>query len=152
MAVWNERIKKRRKELGLTLIEVAEKLGVSEATAQRYESGAIKNIPYDSMCLYSEILKTTPTYLMGWEDLEQGTKIQEDDLAKVGTTPEKIKDDILNLKPFDNIVDAITFIKDYEVKFFLELDLSNKTVDDVVKLVNNILKSTQDTIKKERNR
>jgi Predicted transcriptional regulators len=146
VAIWNERIKKRRKELGLTLIEVAEKLGVSEATAQRYESGAIKNIPYDSMCVYSDILKTTPTYLMGWEELEQDTKVTKEDLSKIGTTPEKIKDDILNLKPFNNIVDAITFIKEYEVKFFAELDLSNKTINDVIDLVNNILENTQDTI------
>ena len=38
----HNRIKKRRIQLGLTLIEVANKLGVSEGTVQRYESGFIK--------------------------------------------------------------------------------------------------------------
>lgn len=47
MAIWNERIRARRIEKGITLAQVAEKLGVTEATAQRYECGNIKNIPYE---------------------------------------------------------------------------------------------------------
>lgn len=69
MAIWNERIKKRRKEKHITLKEVAEYIGVTEATAQRYESGnGIKNIPYDMVVRYSELLDCSPSYLMGWED------------------------------------------------------------------------------------
>lgn len=70
MAIWNERIKNRRKELGLTLLDVANKIGVTEATAQRYESGKIKKIPHENICAYAEILDCTPAYLMGWEDKE----------------------------------------------------------------------------------
>ena len=36
-----ERIKKRRKELGLSAEQIAEKLGVSPATIYRYESNDI---------------------------------------------------------------------------------------------------------------
>ena len=39
MAEINDRIKERRLAAGKTLLEVAEYLGVKEATAQRYESG-----------------------------------------------------------------------------------------------------------------
>lgn len=68
MSIWNERIHERRIEKGLTLAQVAEKLGVAEATAQRYECGSIKSIPYECMCAYGEILNCSPAYLMGWED------------------------------------------------------------------------------------
>jgi transcriptional regulator with XRE-family HTH domain len=68
MAIWNERIHKRRKESGITLAQIAEKLGVTEATAQRYERGNIKSIPYEHMCAYGEILHCSPCYLMGWEE------------------------------------------------------------------------------------
>lgn len=37
----NEYLKIRRKELQLTLVEVADKCGVSEATVSRWESGDI---------------------------------------------------------------------------------------------------------------
>ena len=39
----NEKIKSRRQELGLTLEEVGNYVGVSKATVQRYEDGEIKS-------------------------------------------------------------------------------------------------------------
>ncbi len=68
MAIWNERIHERRIERGITLSQIADRLGVTEATAQRYERGNIKNIPYEHMCTYGEMLHCSPAYLMGWED------------------------------------------------------------------------------------
>ena len=44
VGIINDRIWERRISLGLTLLNVAEQLGVKEATAQRYESGAIQTI------------------------------------------------------------------------------------------------------------
>ena len=67
MPIWNERIHERRIEKGITLAQIAERLGVTEATAQRYERGNIKSIPYEHMCAYGEILNCSPAYLMGWE-------------------------------------------------------------------------------------
>jgi len=46
MSIWNERIHEKRTEKGITLAQVADRLGVTEATAQRYERGNIKSIPY----------------------------------------------------------------------------------------------------------
>lgn len=68
MSIWNKRIHERRIEKGITLAQVAEKLGVTEATAQRYECGSIKSIPYECMCAYGELLNCSPAYLMGWEE------------------------------------------------------------------------------------
>lgn len=68
MGVINDRIRERRIALGLTLLEIADFLGVKEATAQRYESGAIKSIGHETISRLSEILKCSPSYLMGWDD------------------------------------------------------------------------------------
>lgn len=62
-----DRIKERRLALGLTLLDVANRLGVKEATVQRYESGEIKNIKHDTVLRLSQILNCAPAYLMGWE-------------------------------------------------------------------------------------
>lgn len=67
MSTLNERIKERRLQLGMTLLQVANALGVKEATVQRYESGEIKNIKHDTIYQLSKILQCTPAYLMGWE-------------------------------------------------------------------------------------
>ena len=56
-----------RKELGLTLKEVADYIGVSESTVQRWESGNIKNLRHEKIIKLAEVLKTTPAHLMGWD-------------------------------------------------------------------------------------
>lgn len=71
MAILNERIKERRLSLNLTLLEVAEFLGVKEATAQRYESGDIKNIKHETIVCLAELFNCSPAYLMGWEEKNQ---------------------------------------------------------------------------------
>lgn len=60
-----ENIRRRRTELGFTLLEVAERLGVKEATVQRYESGSIKTLKYDTITNLSDILQISPVELMG---------------------------------------------------------------------------------------
>lgn len=67
MSILNDRIKQRRTALNLTLLQVADQLGVKEATVQRYESGDIKNIKHETIAQLAEILKCSPAYLMGWE-------------------------------------------------------------------------------------
>lgn len=61
-------IKSRRKELKLTLKEVADKLHVSEGTVSRYESGDIQNMGIDKIAALARVLECSPGYLMGWED------------------------------------------------------------------------------------
>ena len=62
-----ERMKARRKELGLSAEYVAERLGVSPATIYRYEKGEIEKMPGNILEPISRILNTTPSYLMGWD-------------------------------------------------------------------------------------
>lgn len=62
-----ERIKKLRKEKGLSVDYIAEKLGKNRATVYRYESSEIENLPYPILVPLAEILGTTPMYLMGCE-------------------------------------------------------------------------------------
>lgn len=63
-----ERIKARRKELGLTADVVADALGVSRATVYRYESSDIEKLPTTILESLSKVLHCSPAYLMGWED------------------------------------------------------------------------------------
>lgn len=68
MSMLSQRIKELRLKRNKTLLEVAEAIGVREATLQRYESGKIKNIPYEKIQAIAEYLNCTPSYLMGWSD------------------------------------------------------------------------------------
>lgn len=64
-----ENIRLRRKQLGMTLEEVAAKVGVSRQTMSRYETGVIGNIPSDKIEKLALALETTPAYLMGWTEV-----------------------------------------------------------------------------------
>ena len=61
-------LKTRRAELGYTLLDIAKKMGVAEATVQRWESGVIKSIRYDKITKLAEVLDVDPVDLMGWEE------------------------------------------------------------------------------------
>ncbi len=63
----SEILKKRRSELGYTLLEIANRMNVSEATVQRWESGNIKSLRYERIAKLADVLQIEPSALMGWE-------------------------------------------------------------------------------------
>ena len=63
-----ERIKNRRKQLGLSAEQIAAELGVSPATVYRYESNEIMNMRIDKLEPIAKALHTRPAYLMGWSE------------------------------------------------------------------------------------
>lgn len=63
-----ERIKKRRKQLKLSVDQLAEMIGKNRATVYRYESDEIENMPYDVIEPLANALRVSPAYLMGWEN------------------------------------------------------------------------------------
>lgn len=65
-----EKIKKRRKELGLTLEDVATKTGVTRQTISRYEHDVISNIPMARLQVLTAALNITPADLLEIEKLD----------------------------------------------------------------------------------
>jgi transcriptional regulator with XRE-family HTH domain len=66
-----EKIRQRRKELGLSADDVANALNVSRATIFRYESHDIERIPISVLGPLAKVLKCSPSYLIGWEDKDK---------------------------------------------------------------------------------
>ena len=62
-----KRIKERRLSLGMTVDELAMKLGKNRATVYRYESDEIKDMPLSVLVPLADALYTTPAYLIGIE-------------------------------------------------------------------------------------
>lgn len=71
-------MKELRIEQGLTLKQIADKIGVSEATVQRWESGNIKSLRQGRIAMLAEILHTTPSHLMGWDEPDAVEEIQDE--------------------------------------------------------------------------
>lgn len=62
------KLKELRKSRGLTLDELAERVGTSKQTIHRYENGVITNVPPEKVESLAVALGTTPQELMGWEE------------------------------------------------------------------------------------
>lgn len=60
-------IKSRRVELGLTMKDIADYVGVSEGTVSRWESGNIANMKRSRINKLAEILQLSPLVLLGVE-------------------------------------------------------------------------------------
>lgn len=63
-----DRIKLRRKEIGMSQTDLANEVGSTKQNIYKYENGIITNIPSDKVEAISAALCTTPAYLMGWDD------------------------------------------------------------------------------------
>ena len=65
-----ERLKKKRKELGLSQEELAKRLGLkSKSTICKIERGD-DNLTTTAIRKYANALNVEPGYLMGWEEVE----------------------------------------------------------------------------------
>lgn len=100
-----ERMKARRKSLGISADKVAEALGVSRSTIFRYEKGDIDKVPSEQLEPIARVLKTSVGYLMGWvEDpgvvmpggfAESSMKLSDDEVAIVELYRRASEDDRL---------------------------------------------------------
>lgn len=59
-----QQIRRRRKELKMSVDELAKRLGKDRSTIYRYENGDIENIPIDMIAPMVEALETTPQELL----------------------------------------------------------------------------------------
>ena len=62
-----QRIRELRIQQGLSIDDIAYKLGKNRTTVYRYENGDIENLPLGILDSLAEALNTTPTHLMGWD-------------------------------------------------------------------------------------
>ena len=62
-----ERIKRLRKDLGLSADELGAMIGKDRSTIYRYERGDIENATIDVLPRLARALQTTPQYILGWD-------------------------------------------------------------------------------------
>jgi len=80
-----DRIKARRKQLGMSADELGKRLGKDRSTIYRYEKGDIENLPLDILEPIANALNTTPQYLMGWEEVQKKNDTLSDIVIRMQT-------------------------------------------------------------------
>ena len=86
-----DRLKKRRRQLGMTIEDVARLAGVSSATVSRWETGDIENMRLDKIALLAKALQVTPSYIMGWGEINTGVTPFKLDKSKLVKRLEEIR-------------------------------------------------------------
>lgn len=115
MSTIGTNILKRRKELNMTQEELAKKIGyTSKSTINKIENG-INDIPQSKIVAFAEALKTTPAYLMGWEQEQQKNDAIADIVGELRTNQEFL-DTVTILKSlekekFDSIKQMLSLLK-----------------------------------------
>lgn len=93
-------IKSKRLELGLTMKQVADAVGVSEATISRWESGDIANMRRDRIFALAKKLGISPLTIMGEEPKPVGYDFLKQFVDIVSTMSEEEKQDLKNYMNF----------------------------------------------------
>lgn len=88
------RIKNRRKELGMTMDELAKKTGYSGKGALSHIEAGRKNISTERLKAIATALDVNPTYLMGYDDEPDEFNI----ITDKSSTQIEIEDRLHNLK------------------------------------------------------
>ena len=87
--------KERRQALKLSLKDIADAVGVSVPTVQRWESGEIKNLRRDKIYKLVSILDVPVEKLMGWDDRPATIALSRAD-NKYDDLPEEAQQEIEN--------------------------------------------------------
>lgn len=152
-----EKIQQRRKELGMSADELAEKLGIDRSTIYRYENGDIKKFPLDMLEPIANALNTTPTYLVS-NHYDIGQKIKNARILH-GLTQEQLGDlvgvqksaiakyengRVVNIKR--NILQKISNVLSISIEELVFDDLPINTTDLYSKILTDheLLKSIQE--------
>lgn len=107
-----ERIKERRKELGISVDDLAHKIGKNRATIYRYESKEIENLPTTVLEPLAKALATTPAALMGWD--ESSAAPQEAPAPRVSDHRKIARIPVLGRVAAGIPIEAVQDIEDYE--------------------------------------
>ena len=93
-----QRIKELRKMHGLTLEQVGNVVGVGKSTVRKWEEGMITNMRRDKIASLAKVPKTTPAYLMGWQEENiPATGVDDGKLAELNRLLLQLSDEELQL-------------------------------------------------------
>lgn len=74
---FGERVKARRKAMGLTQLDLALRMGFKSKQAISHIEAGDRNLKQSQVAALAAALNVTPAYLMGWEETEREKMISE---------------------------------------------------------------------------
>ena len=91
-----QKIKQKRKALNLTQLQLAEKVGLTESSISRYESGKIATMPTSTINKICSVLNIEPSELLGLTAETSFEYDLKDILNLTNDLPPEIKKELLD--------------------------------------------------------
>ncbi len=128
-----ERLKRRRLELEYSYQDLADKTGLSKSTLQRYEAGAIKNIPLDKLQVLAKGLGVSPEWIMGWDSsatVLMQTAVSKQRLEALSPRIEQLTDE-----NFVKVIEYIDFVLSKQEIEQPALDASYRRAQEIAEAI-----------------
>lgn len=90
-----EKIKSKRKALNLTQLELAEKIGLTESSISRYESGKIATMPTSTVNKICDVLGIEPSELLGLTPENSFEYDLKDIISSANDLPSEVLNELL---------------------------------------------------------
>lgn len=104
-----ERLKQSREKMGMSQVDLATKLNISKQSLYKYENDIITNIPSDKIEEAASILNVSPSYIMGWIELDNRfseKETKEKNRNKLAQNIQTFNDDLKRLNDnYENLSD-----------------------------------------------
>ncbi|MHD0433913.1 helix-turn-helix domain-containing protein [Staphylococcus aureus] len=131
-------MKQSREKQGITLAELGRKIGKTEATVQRYESGNIKNLKNDTIESIANALNVNPAFLMGWLDAEDTEDTKED-------TPVSLHQDII--ENLDDLKESnAPLVNDFIEEIIKEQNNKSTFIPETTRIQSNLSYTRQQNV------
>ena len=114
-----------RKMAGLTLKQVADRVGITEATMQKYEKGLIKRVDIEMLDKIATAINTSVDRLTGWlTDEEKQKELKERQGDKWNSVYDSLSDENKVL-----VNSFMTYLHKNDKKFPIIVDLASKSTE-----------------------
>ena len=114
-------IKNRRIELGLTMKEVADMVGVSEGTISRWESGHIANMKRDKIVALAKVLQISPSTIMEWNNSSDVQKNAHHTEYYIDAETRKRAQELHDHPELSVMLDAIKTLSPQDAKLVMDM-------------------------------
>lgn len=105
----SKRIKDKRLELGLTMEELGDMLGVRRQAVYKWESGGVETIKRNTISKMARIFGCNPVWLMG---LDVESRASDDTLHEsFNVNPQDTTDAISRLSAYKALIEAVQNVK-----------------------------------------
>ena len=126
------RIALRRKELDLTLQEVADRVHVARSTVQRYEAGTIAQLKLPVLFSIAQALRVNPDWLIGKSDIKELP-----DAPLPGVSPEG-RELINNDPELTEYLEYLATRSEMRMLFHVTKDATKEQIEAIVKMVESM--------------